>query len=842
MRFKGIVHNMVYKASQTLPPELRILAPLSQNSAEYLWTIPTAIGLKWIQFGEADKSQRAQVEDIVSRSMKKLAEIMGLKPETAATVFTTPDANKFIYFANTPEGFRVCMTGWGFRYTACTKPSEIKVPETQIDTTAATIEIRCDGIPSPKHKYEIILEGGVRKQRITDSSGCDNLGKVKVGSRLTLVDKEPSSGSPFSLTVENGKSLYTWNIVTVSEKIGKEPREEKGTPRKPEPEKPKPGNPEPKKPEPKKPDPREEKGGEEPVKPRRPRKEGRRTPPRRRIPTPVPGKSTPIVNPVDPVKYIDSSRLMVLINPGERDREAEMERFKREFKQVYPAPTFMVEFADVATMLVSLAIPSTRRIEVRNSLNSRMPDIDFYIEYVEIVGLPPKLNLADVRFDKDGQWYYDAVQTKEAWKVTEGEGIKVAVVDDYFDLGHINFENLKIEESLSLENATDDVSPLNPEEHYHGTHVLGTVAAQLKDDGMNIVGISPAVSVIPISLGEDMTTFKVLYAILYALYRGVQVINLSLGPRWSDEIKSMSEKEQVEYAASQYKESEQLWDYVYAMLDARNCTVVYSSGNESLYTLLDSKKRYDNILIVDAVDSSLSAADFTNYANLPFLDIHNGVVSAPGVRILNLVPENKYAFLGGTSMAAPIVTAAVALMKSVDPSLSNSEVKHIIKSTAKPLEDPRIGPLIQIGDALDMVKGMRGGWKEFYRQHIGIWKTTDKYSVCDVDTGEWEADCHQYIIFHTHDSGVVELHALGENRIWNSRFKARLLGDRIVMEFEPQKDMNGVRYVPDKIELRPDESDNVLLTFYAEDKANDKSHYIRHIEKDDRRNTNRRDI
>lgn len=855
VKLGNFVNLQVYKVSQTLPFELRILAPLSQNSAEYVWTVPTAPGLSWVSLGKADETVNRQVEAIISQAMTALSAKMGLKPETAADIFHTPDRNRFIYYAKTGQGLRVCITGWGFRFVSSGKPSEIKIPEIPKDNTDVVIEVQRNGTPVAGYQYEIYFQSGVHKPRITDSQGRDNLGKVKVGSIITLIAK--SGDEKLTIDIIEGKSLYKWDITPSkkkSEEINKDTPEidkeqpdidrdkEKDINKDNDSEKDK--NPVKDKTPGKEKD--KDKRGDDPVRDKdpgknpSPKKPGRT--PVKKIPKPVPGTPKPIINPEDPVKYIDAGRLMVLINPGSDDRKVTMDRFQKFFKQAYPSSACSIEFSDIDTMLVMLSVPASNRAEIRHSLNSKIPSLDFYIEYVEVIGLSANNNLSQLNFTHDGQWYYDAVEVREAWNVTLGKGVKVAVIDDYFDLSHRNFEGLRIDEALSLERTTDDVSPKNPDNEYHGTHVLGIIASQLKQNGNKVVGISPSVTVMPISLGNEMTNFKVLYGILYVLYRGAQVINLSLGVKWSDEAKKMSIKEQVSYAESKSKDAEGLWDYVFRILDERNCTIVYASGNENLYTLMDSAKRWDNLMLVDAVDNTLHKASFSNFANIPSMDIHHGDVSAPGVKILNLIPEDKYAIMDGTSMAAPIVTAAIALMKSVDPSLTNVEIKDAISATARKLPEKEIGPLLQISSAVDYVKNMRGGWHDFYRQHVGIWKTTDKFSVYQIESKKWEADCHQYIIFHTHDSGILELHAQGENRIWNTRFEAKILPDSIILDFQPQLDLNGSIYLPDRLVLKGDSEGNVVIQFFAKEEPNVKKHNIRFIKNDDRRNTARRKI
>jgi subtilisin family serine protease len=61
----------------------------------------------------------------------------------------------------------------------------------------------------------------------------------------------------------------------------------------------------------------------------------------------------------------------------------------------------------------------------------------------------------------------------------------------------------------------------------------------------------------------------------------------------------------------------------------------------------------------------------------------------------------------GTSMAAPIVTGAVALMKSINPKLTNTQIKEILRKTGKNSNDIRIGPVIQIDKALEEVKKLK---------------------------------------------------------------------------------------------------------------------------------------
>ena len=58
-------------------------------------------------------------------------------------------------------------------------------------------------------------------------------------------------------------------------------------------------------------------------------------------------------------------------------------------------------------------------------------------------------------------------------------------------------------------------------------------------------------------------------------------------------------------------------------------------------------------------------------------------------------------------MASPIVAGAVALMKSVNPNLKNRDIINILKSTGKPLDDNKIGSMLQIDKALEAARNIR---------------------------------------------------------------------------------------------------------------------------------------
>ena len=77
------------------------------------------------------------------------------------------------------------------------------------------------------------------------------------------------------------------------------------------------------------------------------------------------------------------------------------------------------------------------------------------------------------------------------------------------------------------------------------------------------------------------------------------------------------------------------------------------------------------------------------------------LLSAPGVNIYSCKPGGEFTEISGTSMSAPIISGVVALMKSIQPDLSNKEIINILQKSGK-FVDESIGPLVQVDRALTM--------------------------------------------------------------------------------------------------------------------------------------------
>jgi subtilisin family serine protease len=247
------------------------------------------------------------------------------------------------------------------------------------------------------------------------------------------------------------------------------------------------------------------------------------------------------------------------------------------------------------------------------------------------------------------QWGLTAVGAESAWQITRGTGVTVAVVDSGVDATHPDLAG----QVLPQIDFVDD--PWTGDPTGHGTHVAGIIAASL--DGAGVAGLANQVRVLPIRvLGADGTgdTYTEVAGIIEAVNAGAQVINLSLGGPFDS-----LEAEAVQYATG------------------RGVTVIAAVGNEyETGNPVNYPAAYDGVIGVSSVNPAGGSSLFANSGS--YVDI-----SAPGEGILSTVPGGGWEYKQGTSMAAPFVSAAAALVRVANPTLSKAQVDDILLSTAR---------------------------------------------------------------------------------------------------------------------------------------------------------------
>jgi thermitase len=279
---------------------------------------------------------------------------------------------------------------------------------------------------------------------------------------------------------------------------------------------------------------------------------------------------------------------------------------------------------------------------------------DTYYEY--LWGLE---NLGNFSFgDPPDPAVFDAdMDVPEAWTSSTGGGRTVAVVDSGVEAGHPDLGGRVV---TGWDYVEDD--PYANDEHGHGTHVAGTIAAT-RGNAAAIAGVAPDARILPVRvLGEDGQGFvaDVIKAYKYAADQGVAVVNASLGGEGFI---------QAEYDA---------------IASRPNTLFVVAAGNDGQDNDVAAQNpeypcsyNLPNILCVGASKHDDERADFSNYGDTT-VDVF-----APGYGIYSTVPGGGYDWNNGTSMATPHVAGLAALLLARNPQLSPIDVKDATILTAE---------------------------------------------------------------------------------------------------------------------------------------------------------------
>jgi subtilisin family serine protease len=260
------------------------------------------------------------------------------------------------------------------------------------------------------------------------------------------------------------------------------------------------------------------------------------------------------------------------------------------------------------------------------------------------------------------QWGLAKVQAPVAWRSDVGTSapVTVAVLDTGVDLGHPDFEGRVVS---GLDTANNDAD--SSDDHFHGTHVAGIIAAAT-NNRRGVAGMSWGAKVLAVKVMDKNGTGSecdIVAGMVYAAQQGAKVENLSLGGR--NQGCPLAMQEAIAFARQ------------------RGTLIVAAAGN-------DAKKgnpvNYPGgcagVLTVGATDSRDRVATFSEHGP-------QVVVSAPGVHILSTFRtqegQHKYAYLDGTSMATPFVAGLAALLFSQHPDWTPDQVFARIVSTTDDL-------------------------------------------------------------------------------------------------------------------------------------------------------------
>ena len=278
------------------------------------------------------------------------------------------------------------------------------------------------------------------------------------------------------------------------------------------------------------------------------------------------------------------------------------------------------------------------------------------------------------------QWVLKSCGIQASWDYLEEQGVNaggsssvtVAVIDTGVDYTHRDLDgNIWVNADETPDNGIDDDGNGYVDDYYgidmtagmgsgmddhgHGTHVAGIIAAENNDIG--VVGIAYNTRIMPIKAGDASGAFlqsNIANSILYAYDEGADVINMSFGGKAN----SIAVRDALETA------------YTRCVLVAAAGNNGYPNEDTDYYSemagtvIRNYPGDYKFVLGVMSSDKNDVESGFTNWdANR--LNNNEYEVYAPGAEILSTIPGGRYAFLSGTSMASPVVAAQAALLRSV---------------------------------------------------------------------------------------------------------------------------------------------------------------------------------
>lgn len=259
------------------------------------------------------------------------------------------------------------------------------------------------------------------------------------------------------------------------------------------------------------------------------------------------------------------------------------------------------------------------------------------------------------------QWALPKIGAPSAWDSTTGSSsITIAIVDTGILLNHPDLAtNIKVNSGDIANNGIDDDSNGYVDDRFgyntidnngntndqdgHGTHVAGTASA-VGNNSLGISGVCWNCKLLPVKVFDiegNATSESVAAGVDYARILGADIFNLSLGGS-SDDLVLKSALQSASNAGK---------------------LLVFAAGNDgvnnNIFPSYPANYQFTNSLTVAATNSSDQRAIFSNYGTNT---VH---LAAPGVEILSTYLLNNYAYADGTSMAAPHVTGALAILRSL---------------------------------------------------------------------------------------------------------------------------------------------------------------------------------
>lgn len=293
-----------------------------------------------------------------------------------------------------------------------------------------------------------------------------------------------------------------------------------------------------------------------------------------------------------------------------------------------------------------------------------------------------------------------SVKADLAHKLSTGDGIIIALIDDGFDIDHPEFSRPgKVIHSRNVSYNSNDPRPENYYDN-HGTACAGVAAAA----GIKASGVAPGSVLMPVCLISNLGSMAEADAFKWASDHGADIISCSWGPEdgnWSDPDDPVHRTEvglpdstrlAIDYAVSHGR-------------NGKGCIITFAAGNGNENCNFDGYASYEKVMAVSACNDTGKRCIYSDYGSsvwcaFPSSDfgyspfnhpepLTKGIYTTDRTGEAGYNPKGDYTDeFGGTSSSSPGVAGTAALILSVNPELTYNQVREIIKETSDKIDRP----------------------------------------------------------------------------------------------------------------------------------------------------------